>query len=354
MPPLFVKSKNALRWAAAFSLLIVCSLFSKEVAVSVQAGVKLCIQQLIPSLFLFLVIAGLFPTVGSGKKRRSSFFPAGAAAMFFLAFTGGFPVGAMTVKKAAENGRLSASEAKLLSCCLVGCGPGFLLSFVGEGLCGSKTVGGWMLLSQTLSGALLTVTALLLSRKSSSKLQISAAPVNPQPRGSALISSIQSAVRAMALICGAVVFFFGLRGVLGQWLDFLPGAFSEIVFALLEVTSGCSGLNSVSGEARFILLAFFCSLGGVCVHLQLYSILGKYAPKYLFFLLMRLLHASLSAGIFALCCKHLPQISAACITIEQNIHPKSSSPSPVIFVLLLLTTLLFCVSCNAAFRGERL
>ncbi len=352
MPPLSAKIKPALLWAAAFFLLIVCSLFSKEAAASVGIGIRLCIEQLIPSLFLFLVVSGLFPTGSGGRKRRFSPFPSGIAGMLFLAFTGGFPVGAMTVKRAAEDGRINLSEAKRLACCLVGCGPGFLISFVGEGLCGSRLTGVWMLLSQTLSGILLTIAVLLFQKKDAARLKKHIAAPAPKPRGSALVSSIQSAVRAMASICGAVIFFFGIRGVLERWLAFLPDAACEIVFAFLEVTSGCSGLKAVSGELRLILLSFFCSFGGICVHLQLYSILGKYAPKYAVFLTLRLLHASLSAGIFSLCCRVFPQMSAACFTVEHSISPQSSSPSPIIFVLLMLTTLLFCASCNAVFRGE--
>jgi hypothetical protein len=330
-------------------LLLLCCLYSPAVSSAVKTGYTLCVEQLIPSLFLYLVLAKLFP-IGSKPSRLAAHLPlpAGFFSMLLLTITGGFPVGASMVRKAYSDQRLTRKQAKLLSCCLFGCGPGFLLVFVGENLCGSRTIGLLMLLSQIL-GLLCCLLCYLLLAKNT---RCPAAAPKQKTDFFPLISSIQSAVSSMLMICGTVLFFFGIRGLLSQALAALPPQASELLSGFLEVTSGCAGLHSFSGTPRLLLLLFFCCFGGICVHLQVYGILGECAPHYGIFLLFRLLHAGCSVGLFWLLLQILPPEVTQCFQVESTYLPRQASDSPVLLLLLLLTTLLLCASCSGIYQRE--
>lgn len=332
---------TAVRIAVSAAFLLSC-LFIKQTAAAVGAAVSMCIGQLIPSLYVFLILANLYPpiTVSHPEKR----LPRGFFGTLLLTVTGGFPIGAVCVRRAYQNGQISLRTAKRLSLVMCCCGPGFLVNFVGGSLCGS-TAAGWLMFAAQILTLLPEVWFALLRtdppERNQTKIFVS----------SGLSESLLAAAKSMANICTVVILFYAVNGMLSPLLIRIPPVCRELILGLIEVTAGCGTLHSVSGMTRLCLLAFFCGFGGLCVHIQIYGILKECAPRAVLFTAARLFHAFIQTGVFYLLAKVtglMQRLSAAnCIAVNQDIPAANSTTSPTMTLLLVCSTLLFCAACAA-------
>ena len=100
------------RYAPAAALLAVMAVVlarSEETAQAVRDGLALCAQSVVPALFPFFVLSGLFISMGCAGVlapalgRLPGVSPAGASA-FLLGAVGGYPVGARTVGQLRPGG----------------------------------------------------------------------------------------------------------------------------------------------------------------------------------------------------------------------------------------------------------
>ncbi len=123
---------------------------SAVAAEAVRWGLTLCARSVIPALFPYFVVSGLFISLGfaDGVGRRLEplirrlFGVGGAgASAFFLGLLGGYPVGGRTVGQLYRAGRLSKDEAERLLAFCNNAGPSFILGVVGAGCFGSLRTG---------------------------------------------------------------------------------------------------------------------------------------------------------------------------------------------------------------------
>lgn len=238
---------TAVRIAVSAAFLLSC-LFIKQTAAAVGAAVSMCIGQLIPSLYVFLILANLYPpiTVSHPEKR----LPRGFFGTLLLTVTGGFPIGAVCVRRAYQNGQISLRTAKRLSLVMCCCGPGFLVNFVGGSLCGS-TAAGWLMFAAQILTLLPEVWFALLRtdppERNQTKIFVS----------SGLSESLLAAAKSMANICTVVILFYAVNGMLSPLLIRIPPVCRELILGLIEVTAGCGTLHSVSGMTRLCLACLF-------------------------------------------------------------------------------------------------
>ena len=118
-------------------------------------------------------------------------------------------------------------------------------------------------------------------------------------------------------MCGCILLFAGFTAILQGSGAFqalsrllaLSGLVSQkeagvLLSFLLEVTGG-TGEASRQGAAP-LLYAFGLAFGGLCVHLQLFSLFPEFPLSKGKFFLFRLLHGFLAAGIFLLLARLFP------------------------------------------------
>ena len=168
---------------------------SAVAAEAVRRGLTLCARSVIPALFPYFLVSGLFISLGfaDGVGRRLEpltrrlFGVGGAgASAFFLGLLGGYPVGGRTVGQLYRAGRLSKDEAERLLAFCNNAGPSFILGVVGVGCFGSLRTGVYLYLVHAFSAVLVGI----LFRKK--------APVSGQKvRYSATFEPIAAFVRAV-------------------------------------------------------------------------------------------------------------------------------------------------------------
>ena len=287
------RPEGGLSWRALGSTLALVSFgtallaYPAQVRDSVAQSALYCLVSLTPSLFPFMVAAsyGVRSQAGMlfGPAVRHLFrLPACAGATLLLSFLGGYPAGARGISLLLEQGRLTREQAGRMMLFCVAPGAAFVVTFLGCGALGSLRLGWLLFFAVTLSGLLL---GLLTGR--GKPLPEKEPPQPGEPGGPALVRSVSDASSAVVKMCGCILLFAGFTAILQgsgafQALSRLL-AFSGLVSQkeagvllsfLLEVTGG-TGEASRQGAAP-LLYAFGLAFGGLCVHLQLFSLFPEF------------------------------------------------------------------------------
>lgn len=248
-------------------------------AAEARAGIMLCLQTVVPSLFPFFAASSLLLQLGGIGRAQQLFapfmvplfhLPGSAAAPLLAGLCGGYPSGAKTTAELYEEGLLRREEAELCLGFTNNCGPAFFLSYIGTGVLGEERLGLWLYLIHAFSALL---TGMLLCRMSG--LRPCAAPLVPRkteeknfPR--AFTAAVLSSFSAVLNICAFVVLFRAAAAILPTALGPLLGVF--------ELISGAALLSP--GRTGFILAAALTGWGGLCVHCQTLSVIGSLSPRW--------------------------------------------------------------------------
>lgn len=281
-----------------------------------RAGLLLCSGIIIPSLFPFAVISNIFVELGLPQRLSKICSPvmnklfgvsgAGSTA-FFLGIAGGYPLGAISISEMHSKGVLQKNEAeKLLGFC-DNSGPAFIVSVAGVAIFGSVKVGFFLYGIHVLAALL---TGMLLKTEKSYSKTYSLSPPRTRLPG-AFTSSVKRATTAMVTVCGFVVFFSVLVGILDAHgtLSALTGAISarfgtelhfsrSLLTGLLELGTGTSSMYGLRTEPENLALcSFLIAWGGLSVHAQASAVISEGGLSPARHTLGKLLHSVLSALI---------------------------------------------------------
>ena len=296
-----------------------CLIFAPAEAIeSARYGLSLCAELIVPSLLPFFTVSALLIRLGVAQTLARVLAPlarrlwgvsgAGASA-FFAGICGGYPLGAQTAAELYVTGQIEKDEAERLLRFCNNSGPSFLVGVIGTGIFSSRTAGLLLYAIHVLAALLVGV----LFRRSCTPAAVS--PSAPQAGfAEAFVASARQAVSAVLGVCGFVVCFCVLSGLLdtlGLWsaaaglLGCVSGVGAQDVRALLigmlELSSGVGVLRDLPPTGgRFVLAAFLCGWGGVSVCFQTMSVLaetdldarGHFAGRFLSAFLSALLAAA--------------------------------------------------------------
>ncbi len=226
----------------------------------VLKNIQLCINRVIPSLFLFMVISNFAVNSGALQPVIKLFAPVmklwGLSkncfeALFWGSFSG-FPVGAKLTAQLYSQNKITRSEAEnLLSFCN-NCSPAFLIGMMGKN--------GFAIYFIQLACALLT--GLYICKKSPSQFNEHSESREYTP----VIKSFVTAVKASALgilnVCAFIV-FTALITVLLNLLNISH----PLIIGFFEITSGISEVPYIS-PFYFACVCFMAGWGSVSVLLQ--------------------------------------------------------------------------------------
>ena len=269
--------------------------YSEACAKGIGKGLNFCTSVLIPSLFLFMVLAAFLIKSGAaaliarpfGWLARMMGLPSESATALVMAMIGGYPIGAGCTALLHEGGQLSDSEAAKTALIAVAAGPGFILNYVGRVLLGSTQAAELLLLAQ-ISAVLLT--GVILGRI------IRCSPphrrVRQHPDGAgALVGAVRSAADATLSMCAMVVLFAAVIEVAATVAD---SGTADILSAFLEVTTGCSRLST---RVPLYLTAFFIGFGGISVHCQIFAALKDIRVNRALFFLSRIVQGIIAMAV---------------------------------------------------------
>lgn len=283
-------------WALILMSVMVLLLWRSAVAAeAVRRGLTLCARSVIPALFPYFVVSGLFISLGfaDGVGRRLEplarwlFGVSGAgASAFFLGLLGGYPVGGRTVGQLYRAGRLSKDEAERLLAFCNNAGPSFILGVVGVGCFGSLRTGVYLYLVHAFSAVLVGILFRKKAPASGQKVRYSAAfePI------AAFVRAVGEAAEGMVRLCGFVVFFLVILALITD----LTGLNHPVLLGLAELTTGVTALEGRPGD--LVWAAALLGWGGLSVHGQTAAVLSDTDLGLGRYFLGKILQAIFSAG----------------------------------------------------------
>lgn len=321
-------------------LFVFVFIFSENFSEGLAAGISNCANIVVPSLFPFLVASSLagsgeLPTAAKKVLEPITQFlfklPAESIPAVILGQYGGYLSGAKAAESLHSCGTLSNSQAEKLLFFCINSGIGFSVNAVGNGMLCSRQAGKVLFASVCISSILLGIISRFVPDNSSFEKKSIKSKL---PFSSAVVNSVTSGTSSILNACAFVAIFSGLAAVTEAEIS--NKAVKLSFFCLSEVTNGCIyAANKVS----LPLLAAVCAFGGICVHLQIFSITKSIKIKIPRFYLFRFLHSLFSY----LCCSAIlhfyPIEEEVFLSFSKNAAVFSFS-APAAISLLFLCALL--------------
>lgn len=251
--------------------MLVIILDGKTALYSMQEGISLCVQTVIPALFPFFLLSGIVCSSLLGQPIKAFHplsklcrIPKGSESLLIIGLLSGYPVGAQLVTQAYHDGKLPHDTAKRMLGFCSNAGPAFIFGMLSPLF--SKASISWLLWCIHIVGALL-VGFLLPGNVQSVTTIKSKEPITLQ-------KALKNAVKNMVTVCSWVIVFRLVLGFCDRWFLWLLPVEARVLFAgILELSNGCVMLRELSQDGmRFILASVMLSFGGLCVGMQTLSV----------------------------------------------------------------------------------
>ena len=287
---------------------------SAQVTEQCRYALRLCCELIIPSLFPFFVVSILLNRLGFpaalGKflsplfKKLFRVSGAGGSALI-MGLCGGYPLGAAYISDMHSHQIIDETEAEKLLAFCNNSGPAFIIGAVGTGAFGSPKVGVYLYLIHICAAF---ITGIIL-RGTKTTYSASSIEINPQTLTAAFPESVKQAVISILNVCGFVVIFTVIAGVLdvNGYFSVISGEISSVTGAtltwskvlltgLLELGSGCGAMRGMDlSPANTALAAFILGWGGLSVHYQTLALFAGTKIKGALHFAGRLISAVISA-----------------------------------------------------------
>lgn len=325
------KTRDALIGLALLLAAAALVLYPSASLEGARAGIELCANVIVPSLFPFFVVSTLILDFGLARQLGRALSPimqplfrlSGICATpFVLGFIGGYPVGARTAIELYESKQCTKTEAEHMLAFCNNCGPAFIFGVVGAGIYGESRYA--LLLYLVHLCASICVGILFRFYGTERGTARTAAPRFEAKRASvaftdAVKGGLQGTLNISAFVLlfsiiirlltesGALPALLGLLEQLLAPLSVTSEALRALCIGFLELSSGVwalSGLSSLPGSLS--LAAFMLGWAGLSVHCQTLSFLGGSGLSCRSYFLGKLLHGVLSFGFMRVLTALLP------------------------------------------------
>ena len=315
-------------------------IFADEFANGMKTGLSNCARAVIPSLFPFMIAATLTGFGELPEKLRkimnplTEFFFGLPADCFFALITGqlgGYLSGAKAAETLFSSGRLTQLQAGRLIMFSVNAGMGFSVNAVGSVMLRSRESGRILLAALVISSLALGFISKHYKCNEPETKQLVKKELS---FSQAIVSSVSSAAVSTLIACAFVTVFSGISEVTQSLIK--NETVSLAVSCILEVTSGCF---NASGKISLPLISAICAFGGICVHLQVFSVAKEIKlniPRFYFF---RIIHSALAYIICKIILYFFPVEQSVFLSLSGNAALWSFS-APASVSLLFLSALL--------------
>lgn len=328
--------------------IIICAagliIFPKETAEGIKNGLILLGDNIIPSLFPFMVLSSFVSSSSViellakllEKPSRKIFRMSGNGSIaVLLGLMGGYPIGAKCTAEFFTNGRLTENEANRLFFWCINPGPAFVITAVGNFMLSDFKAGILLYVSNILSAVSIgfctrffcdgkkTVT---YSLKNTNKKDI-------------FVNSVSTGSEAMLGICGWVLTFSAIGGLCNSAIH--NENLNIFINTILEVTTGCT--YAVNHGLPLPLISAILGFGGFAVFFQVRNYMDTCHVSMKTFLCIRLLNSALSAFFCSRLIKLFPQSISVFsqITVANTLFPLSHSIIGSLILIIMCIVFIF-------------
>ena len=282
------KALEAAQSVGIFALIICFIVFSVRAKAQALEGMKLCLNVIVPTLLPILILTNtiiksssrLFLETVFSPLARLLRLPKCACCALILGLIGGYPTGAILSNELFNLHLIDNQTAKrLLRCSFCG-GVAFIITAVGTIHLNSTKTGIIIYIVNVLSSIIICVADGIIHRSTNKSTQEFS--IGSQSFCNALINSIECSTKSVAVMCGCIVFFSAICGLVS-----IP----PFAMPLIEITNGIFKFN---GSISLPYLCFFLSFGGLCIHLQILNVIKSTGIGYIDFFVHRVVGGLIS------------------------------------------------------------
>ena len=282
------KALEAAQSVGIFALIICFIVFSVRAKAQALEGMKLCLNVIVPTLLPILILTNTIIKSSSRVFLEAVFSPLArllrlpkcACCALILGLIGGYPTGAILTNELFNLHLIDNQTAKrLLRCSFCG-GVAFIITAVGTIHLNSTKTGIIIYTINVLSSIIICVADGIIhpnTNKSTKECSI-----DSQSFCNALINSIECSTKSVAVMCGCIVFFSAICGLVS-----IP----PFAMPLIEITNG---IFKFDGSISLPYLCFFLSFGGLCIHLQILNVIKSTGIGYIDFFVHRVVGGLIS------------------------------------------------------------
>lgn len=285
--------------------LISLFMFSDKVIEGIMFSIDIWKNNLIPSIFPFLVFSYIFINYGVSdviseitKPFISNILRVNKECNYIiiLSLLSGFPTSSKFINDSYENGDISLEDANyLLNFCFFS-NPLFIIGTIGILLLGNKKLGVLILISHYLSNFII---AILTRKKKNNKDSINIRNgfykmkekiSKSKPFASVLKESIFNAIDVLLLLFGIISIFVNINNIVFSIID-IDLLSKGIISGILEMTSGIRNISNLDIllNLKLSIIVSILSFGGISIHMQILSIVDSFKVNYKRFLFLRIL-----------------------------------------------------------------
>ncbi len=346
------KVKNTVTMSAIAVYVIMLIVWSKDIGDSVRNSIKNCIEIIIPSLYIFMILSdfiissNLYALIGKPFSLISRYvfrLPVEYFSIFIIGSIGGYPIGAKLLVNMVTSGKIDKNTAEdmILYCYLSG--PAFICGIVGIHIFSDIRPALLIFISILISNIIVAVIN-GLKREIPPKTVITPSIDISVDK---FVVSIYNGGKGILSVCAIIIFFssitcisekIGLTCILTEFIDTFTSldysAGNSVVKSFIEI----SNVTSFSSDFRLIpIIASLLSFGGICVIVQLRGIISNHMSLKRFYIVRFLLIISTY-----LVCKILyVQIYKNDICVFLTRSEQDGQNSPISALFLLIMTILF-------------
>lgn len=282
------KALEAAQSVGIFALIICFIVFSVRAKAQALEGMKLCLNVIVPTLLPILILTNtviksssrLFLETVFSPLARLLRLPKCACCALILGLIGGYPTGAILTNELFNLHLIDNQTAKrLLRCSFCG-GVAFIITAVGTIHLNSTKTGIIIYTINVLSSIIICVADGIIHPNTNKSTQEYS--IGSQSFCNALINSIECSTKSVAVMCGCIVFFSAICGLVS-----IP----PFAMPLIEITNGIFKFN---GSISLPYLCFFLSFGGLCIHLQILNVIKSTGIGYIDFFVHRVVGGLIS------------------------------------------------------------
>lgn len=282
------KALEAAQSVGIFALIICFIVFSVRAKAQALEGMKLCLNVIVPTLLPILILTNTVIKSSSRVFLETVFSPLArllrlpkcACCALILGLIGGYPTGAILSNELFNLHLIDNQTAKrLLRCSFCG-GVAFIITAVGTIHLNSTKTGIIIYTVNVLSSIIICVADGIIHPNTNKSTQ--ECSIGSQSFCDALINSIECSTKSVAVMCGCIVFFSAICGLVS-----IP----PFAMPLIEITNGIFKFN---GSISLPYLCFFLSFGGLCIHLQILNVIKGTGIGYIDFFVHRVVGGLIS------------------------------------------------------------
>lgn len=285
-----------------FIIIVSALLFnSSEVVESIKLSFSICINNLFPTLIPLLLISNIFINYNLMNDLNDIFgtffnkiFGINKNTTFsiIMSMISGTPSNAKYLKDTYDLNLIDESD---INDCLKFChftNPIFILNTIGLTFLNSKKLGLIILISHFLSSFIIGI---FIKKRKVFKENFNTNKKDKKNFISILSNSIISSFNTLLIILGVITTCLMLTCILNKIL--LINQDYKFIYGLLEITQGLKylSISNLNINIKAIISSFLISFGGICIHIQVFSILDNKKIRYIPYFLSRIIQGMFSS-----------------------------------------------------------